>query len=48
MPISVGLDPNNNIGHYNSEAPEKPSESFLGESIRGSMNIDNIINSTKN
>ena len=45
MPISVGLDRKNNVEHYNSVIPKKPSEPFLSGSIRESINTDNIVNS---
>jgi hypothetical protein len=32
VPIRAGLDPNINVGRYNSVVPEKPSGALLEES----------------
>jgi hypothetical protein len=41
VPIRSGLDPNINVGRYNSVVPEKPTSALLGEDQRASVNIEN-------
>lgn len=43
VPIRSGLDPNINVGRYNSVVPEKPTGALLEENQRASVNIENDV-----
>lgn len=49
VPIRSGLDPNINVGRYNSVVPEKPPwATLLEENQRASVNIENNAHASEN